>query len=351
MQKTEQEHVSANQITTFRDCPRKWYFDKIVKVPRTSTAATELGSAVHEELEHYLKTGRAPSNTPAGEIARSGLHLLPKQNEVYVELSIEEHLPIHDSPVKIVGFIDAIYPKERRILDHKTSGNKKYTKSERELKKNVQMLLYAKAYIDHAPNAAFVELTHVYYGTKSRWSKRVEARVTREHVEREWEGIKHTINDMIQTANAPTAQDAPPHFDACGKFGGCPYQVQCYQASEHKPKHNEDEKENTMKQADPKKSAITKILYVGCIPVKGASNPPVNAVEAYDELIQELNKSFNVPHLSCVEYGKGWAALVGGIERAGWPPVSALYLEPISKEYEHLITALTRLADVVVRRI
>ena len=80
MQSNKLEHVSASQITTFRDCPRKWYFDKIVKVPRVSTAATELGSAVHEELEHYLKEGRNPSNTPAGDIARSGLHLLPKQN-------------------------------------------------------------------------------------------------------------------------------------------------------------------------------------------------------------------------------------------------------------------------------
>ena len=155
MQSNKVEHVSATQIEQHRRCPKQWYFNKIVKIPRESTAAMELGGAVHEEIEHYLKEGRNPSDTLAGEIARSGLHLLPKQNEVYVELSIEDHLPILDSPIKIVGFIDALYPKEHRILDHKTSSNKKYTKSERELKKNVQMLLYAKAYIDHAPNAAF----------------------------------------------------------------------------------------------------------------------------------------------------------------------------------------------------
>ena len=49
------KHVSASQITTFRDCERKWYFEKIVGLTRPSTGSTELGSAVHAVLEGYLR--------------------------------------------------------------------------------------------------------------------------------------------------------------------------------------------------------------------------------------------------------------------------------------------------------
>jgi RecB family exonuclease len=38
------EHVSASQIKTFKDCPRKWYYQKILGIPTPSTASTDLGS-------------------------------------------------------------------------------------------------------------------------------------------------------------------------------------------------------------------------------------------------------------------------------------------------------------------
>ena len=161
-------HVSASQIKTFRDCPRKWYLPKIVKLPSPSTAATELGGQVHAELEAWLRDGTEFSATLAGEIAKSGAHLVPVARPVEIELSLADRIPISDSPVKVVGFIDALYPHDALILDHKTSSNKRYTKTARELAHDVQLILYAKRYLDHAPDVNEVTLIHVYYGTRAQ---------------------------------------------------------------------------------------------------------------------------------------------------------------------------------------
>ena len=100
------KHVSASQITTFRDCPRKWYFEKVVGLPRPSTGSTELGSAVHAVLEDYLRgdtEGIAPTSE-AHEIAMSGLvHLPVRGPHLRVELGLADEMPIKDSPRARVG--------------------------------------------------------------------------------------------------------------------------------------------------------------------------------------------------------------------------------------------------------
>ena len=95
-----------------------------------------------------------------------------------------------------------------------------------------------------------------------------------------------------------------------------------------------------------------KVLYVGCVPMKGSSSFPVSATEALAPMIQELCESFNVPHLAVVDYGKGWSALAATLADRGWPTnVSAIYLDPISKEYEHVASVLSAQADVVIKRV
>jgi len=372
------EYVSASQITTFRDCARKWYFNKIVGLSTPSTPATELGSAVHEALEAYLRDGADLPANEAGEIARSGVHLLPTERRVEIELSLAEQMPLTDSPVRVVGYVDALYPTTHHILDHKTSSNKRYTKTQRELAENVQLILYARAYIERAQDAEEITLTHVYYGTKSRWSKRVDVKLSRQEIIDKWGPIRADIERMMSVSEAPNAEEVSPNRDACDKYGGCPFASQCFRARNYAPKGatvppTKNEKratemtpEERMKQlglTPPKQRAESappqapaqapasqKILYIGCIPLKGSERPS-NALDAYAEPVASLCNSFKVPHLSLVDFGKGWSALSGAVAEMGWPSNhSALYLDPISKEYEFLVTVLSSLADIVIKR-
>ena len=93
------------------------------------------------------------------------------------------------------------------------------------------------------------------------------------------------------------------------------------------------------------------MLFRSCVPMKGASTFPTSATDALGPLVRELCESFNVPHLAVVDYGKGWSALAATLADRGWPPsVSAIYLDPMSKEYEYLVSTLMDMADVVVKR-
>ena len=391
-------YVSASQITTFRDCARKWYFNKVVGISTPSTPATELGSAVHEALENYLRDGVAFDESEAGGIAQSGAHLLPDDANVEIELSLES-MPLTDSPVEVRGFVDAIYPTRHHILDHKTSSNKKYTKTQRELRENVQLILYARAYLERAPDADEVTLTHVYYGTRSRWSKRVDVTLTRDEILEKWSRIRTEIEAMITASDAPNASEVSPNRDACSKYGGCPFAGQCFRAHRYVPKNAEPTntttqqtttngaqnmtpeermralglapaKQITQKQPTPTTAPIQKqpaptpiqaqpaptpqsmkILYIGCLPIKGA-DLPISALDAYAEPVRTLCASFQVPHLALVDYGRGFNALAGAVAEMGWADgISAMYLDPLCKEYDVLVSTLSGLADIVIRRL
>lgn len=367
------QYVSASQITTYSDCPRKWYLNKIVGLESPSTASTELGSAVHEALENYLRDGTEFPANEVGEIAQTGIEHLPIVRPIEIERSLAD-MPLKDAPCEVRGFVDVIVPSEHHIIDHKTSSNKRYTKTKRELKQNVQLILYARAYLDHAEDCNEVTLTHIYYGTKSRWSKRVTVKLTRSEIIDQWTSIKQVITEMMKASDADHAGDVTPNYKSCDKYGGCPFAGQCFNASDYTPKEDTMTPQERMRklglaepktQQAPQKQATQahqapqpqntqtqklKILYIGCYPIKGTGQP-VSALDAFSEQVSAVNEAFKVPHPSLVDFGKGWTALVAEIMKSGWPISPTLYLDPISKEYEHLVSCLSSMADIVIKRL
>lgn len=50
-------YLSNSQINTYRDCPRKWYLDKVKRLrPNWTSSALIFGSAIDAAVEHYLLT-------------------------------------------------------------------------------------------------------------------------------------------------------------------------------------------------------------------------------------------------------------------------------------------------------
>ena len=95
------KHVSASQISTFLDCPRKWYLNKIVGLDSPSSAATELGGDVHTQLEAYLRGEGGPDDSEAGVIASQGLRYLPDPSpNLYIESALHEDFPL-DAPAPV----------------------------------------------------------------------------------------------------------------------------------------------------------------------------------------------------------------------------------------------------------
>lgn len=355
------DHVSASQINTFRDCPRKWWLQKIKKLSTPSSSAAEMGRRIHAVLEDYLTKGQMPDNSTEGLIAQRGLEYLPLPGTSAVELPIHQKLPIKDAPVDVLGYVDCLYLPRKEgelpiILDHKTTGSKKYTKNELEMETDVQLHVYARALFANSEyDEAILRL--VYYGTRAPFAFPVEITVKREQNEEQWTKILATINEMKQTAEQEE-QEVPQNWSSCSKYGGCPFQAQCMlrpQKEEEKDVSNKLaqklglEKRASTVNGTPKTGA--KMLLVGCTPLKGGSECKMFA-EVYAPLYKQVEDKLRVNHVSLAEYGKGWSEFAALCKSVGWPPeTNMLYIDPLDKAWEHIGGILADQADVVIRRL
>tara|TARA_R110002110_G_scaffold105718_2_gene265521 strand:+ start:497 stop:2113 length:1617 start_codon:yes stop_codon:yes gene_type:complete len=222
-------HVSASQFKTFGLCRRKWFIEKCTDSPKPEpSAAMILGQEVHAVLEEYLQTGVAPDeSTREGRIAAAGLHLLPEESVLEIELRIR----LEDIDPPLVGFIDVLdmsEPQRPVVIDHKTTSAWKWAKTEEQLKTDPQMIAYARYALDEFPVADVVEVAHVQYKTKGApEARRVSVLLEREHVDEHWEELKQLATEMKKTSLLDDVEEVTPNLSACGAFGGCPYVDTC----------------------------------------------------------------------------------------------------------------------------
>ena len=218
--------VSASQISTWRECPRKWAFSRIE--PRKQHASAARGERVHAHLEAWLRDGAVPPPTLEGRIAREGLHLLPSVGTCEVEHVME--FP-HDT-VTYVGRIDALYdtPLAVCVLDHKTTkAIDLYAMSSEELAHDAQWVIYAYYGLTRAPTLEYVMGRWVYYQTEGVF--RAEQRSILE----DRASIVSKFTDLhtkyslpiIQARGIPPLQVTATPGEACSAYGGCPYRGKC----------------------------------------------------------------------------------------------------------------------------
>ncbi|WP_404370428.1 PD-(D/E)XK nuclease family protein [Corallococcus coralloides] len=65
--------LSVSQLRKFALCERAWFFAKVLRLPERPLKARDLGTAIHAQLDHYLRTGE----DVLGPLAAAGKHLLP----------------------------------------------------------------------------------------------------------------------------------------------------------------------------------------------------------------------------------------------------------------------------------
>lgn len=221
-------YLSASQINTYTECPVKWAWDKLDKIPRPeSTPAQKKGTKVHSILEEYLRQGTPPDpKTELGRIALAGIKYLPTPGLA----EIEEEFAIECDVAKYVGFIDFSYMKEDMPIvgDHKTTGNLAWAKTPMMLRTDTQAILYA-VYAIEKHKTDVVGLNWVYYRTKTHpESFLVSLELDREAVEREFLGIQGMARQMVQAhENNLQAKDLTPNPQSCNNYGGCEFLKRC----------------------------------------------------------------------------------------------------------------------------
>nr|WP_217279575.1 PD-(D/E)XK nuclease family protein [Corallococcus exiguus] len=232
--------MSVSQLRKFALCERAWFFAKVLRLPERPLKARDLGTAVHAQLEHYLRTGQ----DVLGPLAAAGKCLLPAPGP---DLLVEEHFgqpsPLFADGIPLTGYIDLVNARRLaegvlRVTDHKTTKSiASYAATSEQLASaahdaGIQMVGYGYWAVlagERFPGLKRLELEHLYFQTHgAKLVCSVVATVSVEHVRDEWHThVEPLARHMRDVARATSPSQVKPTWSACQKYGGCSFQALC----------------------------------------------------------------------------------------------------------------------------
>lgn len=240
---------SPSQVATYRECPRKWFFGSILKLPRPSSNAAELGGACHTGWENYLQHGPQalpPKGTRVRKIVEATLKYLPLPWCSEVERDERMHSPFGIATARIDGLVlrPEDFPQSSvpnsspgvpLIFDHKTTSNLTYAKTpadllgdgSRECPGDAQAVLYGVVARVLRPEAQDVDLFWSYVSTRNAETRPVRVRQSLPILQTGLAFLEDDLRSMGSLRTAPSALDVPYDQSACGAYGGCPFKDRC----------------------------------------------------------------------------------------------------------------------------
>lgn len=251
-------HVSASQLSTYRDCPRKWWYNKVAGMPTPTHPSAALGSAVHETLEAWLiSDGETMDGSPeVMQIISAAIDsgTLPDPAVEGMEAEAKVELP---GPMPILGFADVIDWATSTIMDYKTTGNPRYALNEDGLRQSWQSIIYSAWLLKQG--ASKVTFRHIYMTTRAPFkSWTVQVQWTPETIAEPLAHVHSVIREMIDAASITMDAHVEVNTSSCRKYGGCPFTDVCSKSKL--------EKEKAMNLADKIKARKVRI--------KQSFNPP-----------------------------------------------------------------------------
>lgn len=101
--------ISYSQLTTFMDCPYKWYRTYLLgERDKSKHEATSYGTCVHQTLEHFFNTGRALTRQ---QMCDTFCYYAEKEQIPYI--SLHSQIKGHIDSMKIINWIADIYERDK----------------------------------------------------------------------------------------------------------------------------------------------------------------------------------------------------------------------------------------------
>lgn len=286
------DYVSPSQISTFRLCALKWWFDKVAGLPKKPTGkGATLGGKMHAQLEEWLKSGGKVDHREA--LARGGDDYL-KPLVGLPGLQVERELKgpaLEILGVPLVGYIDLIVPFSDRtlIIDHKFRADvEKYAPDAEALRDDPQAVLYSAWAWQW--RGLPVEFRHHNYQTQGRKLFRPVSvhYANSAALERGLGKIKDTVAGMCVAAIS-SPESITPNVRSCGAYGGCDFADVCPYSPRGLFKNKQEELMSLAKQfaaktdanrekaKAPTKLTIEDIVDEGILPPDAPASDPALA--------------------------------------------------------------------------
>jgi len=229
--------VSPSQISTFKSCQRKWYYEKVLKIPKKPMARGALqGQHSHKILEDFLLTGkdlRTPLELSGQPLLAPYLDTAPFNGGLArVEASLIDPTLTTELGIVFQGRIDLLVPREKEVIviDHKFKKDVvMWGVSDEELRDDPQAIIYGAWAFSAFTEATEYEFQHHSYQTQRFYvARQTVARFTRDELFAKFNVIKNLVDfDMVNCANSMGVENTSVNTKFCSAYGGCDYANIC----------------------------------------------------------------------------------------------------------------------------
>lgn len=355
---------SATQVDNYSSCERKWWYQSVQKLGKDESYALSFGTDVHAIIECGLKGGdpaTGPYSKDAFALARvalahDGWLMTTVAGRTLSSESVEiefEDKETFAAPVR--GKIDLllfdVYEEEKRvhvrIIDHKTTKNRRYILGTKRLRKNIQGLLYANHVFSRFEKMfpgyeITIEFFLHYLIKEEDFDTPVVSSVV--YSEADLATGKAMINELLEKMHADSRKtiqdDVLTRPSACAKYGGCPFKNRCFgfAAVEVDPTKEQEMQDfwNALDKTGKNPSSSKPIVFVDCMPY----NHEVVSAEAWlKEEITAYETKTKMPYLAS-PYNEGVKVIVAQAIGSKKPLPERLHISSISPVGSLLIAAL-----------
>jgi hypothetical protein len=234
------EYVSASAIQTFVDCRRKYFAQYVLGIKAPPKPSQEEGTRLHEQMEKYALFGDKPQH-PSCRLAMEYIQTKAQRPLIQTESALEDpKLLLAD--VRVKGFIDYYDPTDEIrpfIRDYKSCNGFRYIKTEDELARNIQALVYMGWAMLRHPKAKSCQFEHLYLSTAkdSKTSRpkpgvrQTRIELSREEIEKALRSIEEIVDEMKAVVGATELDHVQPTWSHCGEYGGCHMADRCLQSA------------------------------------------------------------------------------------------------------------------------
>lgn len=228
--------VSASQLISFTNCKKYWYINKIMGVQTKTTPALIYGSQFHSCIETSYELiqeglGRKDLNKalvvkkyPDEIIEMVNVGWDKKILTIPPKKLIEKDfkIPVKDYGI-MRGAIDFYNITTNTIEDHKTVGNWKYALTKKDLKNNLQLMIYCYWAMTKLPKKKSIKVRHnQFFKLAPSESCFIEDEVTREYVMMYWKiNVEPVVAEMVEYCQKRSVDDVEGNLSHCGAYGGC----------------------------------------------------------------------------------------------------------------------------------
>lgn len=319
--------LSPSGFKTLKGCERAWWYAYVGDKRSQGSAATRLGSATHEVVEVYLRSGEFPEGVEEHHNrAKRAQHILDDlrgREEIAFEKSVL--VPLPDVEANFRGVVDFVSysGSSPLIVDHKTT-QRKYWLEEFELVCDPQLVSYAWALF---PNHDTVTIGHLYLPDDNHEPKLVTATVDKPTRDAMAAEFAKAAKRSIELRAITDPEKVPAKKDYCWMYGGCYHASYCsaaplklvsriWAAQQNQP---EVEKEKTINAPEELAMLTKKWMLVDTVAV-GIDAPSIDLlVQDLIDTNPECQKSIakfldGASHWSLASYGRGpgvFATVVG----------------------------------------